>query len=200
MMQSVPNDSSPSASDVTRVLSIAGKGDDTATEQLFSIVYAALRSLAGKYLRSERAGHTLQPTALVHEAFLNLVGGETPAWRDRAHFFAVAARAMRRILINHALARKALKRGGRRERTPLTIVVGPEAPAPIDLLALDEAISKLAARDERQARVVELRFFGGLANKEIAEMLGVSLRTIEGEWSMARAWLSRALSEDVSRE
>ncbi|MCB9852488.1 MAG: sigma-70 family RNA polymerase sigma factor [Phycisphaerales bacterium] len=186
----------PGPNDVTIVLANAGKGDASATEALFTIVYGALRTLAGKYLRSERGGHTLQPTALVHEAFLSLMRGETPDWRDRSHFFAVAARAMRRILINHAVARKALKRGGDRERTPLSIVVSPESPEPIDLLALDDALAKLADRDDRQAQIVELRFFGGLTNKEVAEVLGVSTRTVEGEWSMARAWLSRELRED----
>lgn len=186
----------PTATDVTRILSIAGNGDASATEHLFTVVYGALRALAEKYLRSERNGHTLQPTALVHEAFLKLMHGEAPNWRDRTHFFAVAARAMRRILINHALARKTLKRGGDRQRTPLTISVDTDAPAPIDMLALDEALTRLAARDERQARIVELRFFGGLTNNDVADVLGVSVRTVEGEWSMARAWLSRELHED----
>lgn len=185
-----------SSTDITRVLANAGEGDAAATEALFTIVYSALRTLAAKYLRAERRGHTLQPTALVHEAFLSLIRGESPDWRDRAHFFAVAARAMRRILINHALAKKTLKRGGDRERTPLSIVISPESPRPIDLLALDVALAKLAVRDERQSRIVELRFFGGLTNKEVAEVIGVSPRTVEGEWSMARAWLSRELSED----
>lgn len=199
MFRETRDESGKAPSDVTRVLTQAGAGDASATEHLFTIVYGALRTLAEKFLRSERHGHTLQPTALVHEAFLNLMRGETPDWRDRAHFFAVAARAMRRVLINHALAKKALKRGGDRQRTPLSIVVSPDAPQPIDLLALDEALTALADRDERQARIVELRFFAGLTNKEVADVLEVSLRTVEGEWSMARAWLSRALREDPPR-
>ncbi|HPF41464.1 MAG TPA: sigma-70 family RNA polymerase sigma factor [Phycisphaerae bacterium] len=200
MPHDLPHPGTSAPADVTRVLANAGQGDVAATEALFTIVYSALRTLAERYLRSERRGHTLQPTALVHEAFISLMRGEATDWRDRSHFFAVAARAMRRILINHALARKTLKRGGDRDRTPLSILVNEESLKPIDLIALDEALVKLAERDERQARIVELRFFGGLTNREVAEVLSLSLRTIEGEWSMARAWLSRELNEERTRE
>ncbi len=180
---------------VTRYLRAAAAGDAQATVGLFEAVYQTLRTLAAQYLDQERADHTLQPTALVHEAFIKLVGGQQPAWNDRAHFFAVAARAMRRILINHALAKKAAKRGGMRERSPLSVVTDTAAQLDVDLLDLDAALSRLANLDARQAEIVELRFFGGLTNREVADVMGVSLRTVEGDWAMARAWLLRHLSE-----
>ncbi len=184
------------ATDITVFLRDAAAGDDRATSHLFEAVYESLRSLAARYLNGERRDHTLQPTALVHEAYLKLVGARQTGWNDRAHFFAVAARAMRRILINHAIAKRTAKRGGDRQRSPLTLVADSAATGPFDLIVLDDALKRLAVLDERQSRIVEMRFFGGLTNQEVAGVLGVSLRTVEGEWAMARAWLLRALSED----
>ncbi len=171
-------------------------GDRDAAEELFPAVYDELRAQAEAYMHRERLGHTLQPTALVHEAYLKLVQQDGSRWNDRAHFFAVAATAMRHILVNHALARKSLKRGGDRQRTPLSQVIVEAESRSIDLIALDEALHELTNFDERQSRIVELRFFGGLTNKEVGEVLGVSLRTVEGEWSIAKAWLHRRLSAE----
>ncbi len=158
-------------------------------------VIAELRALAAKYLAGERPGHTLQPTALVHEAFLRLTGSPgVPA--DRSEFIALAATSMRRVLVDHARARRAAKRGGDRRRAPPLALDGAAAKwdqPQVDLLALDEALEKLAALDPRQARIVELRFFGGLGVEAAAQVLGVSTRTVEADWRMARAWLRREL-------
>lgn len=181
------------AKNVTQMLYRVAGGDSAAADELFEAVYGELHAIAGRCFRGERADHTLQPTALVHEAYLKLVRQDGVRWNDRVHFFAVAARAMRQILVNHALARKRLKRGGDRRRTPLSLVAEELSQQTIDLLALDEALGKLEQRDPRMHQVVELRFFSGLTNSEVAELLGVSLRTIEGDWSMARAWLLREI-------
>ncbi len=158
-------------------------------------VIAELHSLAAKYLAGERPGHTLQPTALVHEAFLRLVGSPgVPA--GRSDFIALAATAMRRVLVDHARARKAAKRGGDRRRIALDAAQAPgEDPGEVDVLALDESLERLAALDPRQARIVELRFFGGLGVEAVASVLGVSARTVEADWRMARAWLRRELGQ-----
>ena len=159
-------------------------------EHLVELVYTELRDLAGGYARGQRAGHTLQPTALVNEAFLKLAHGANPAWNDRAHFLAVAATAMRQVLTDHARARQAAKRGGAWEKVSLSeLSLGQEA-GEIDLLALDDALLKLKAFDERKHRVVELLFFGGLTVEEVARVLGLSTTTVEGEWRAARAWLA----------
>jgi len=158
-------------------------------------VYRELRAIAGNIFREQAAGHTLQPTALVHEAWLKLASSEgSPAWQSRSHFLAVASKAMRQILIDHHRRRSAHKRGGEgRERITLSgLAIGAATPE-IDLLALEEALEKLAELDPRTARVVELRFFGGLTVEEIAEALGVGTTTVEGEWRHARAWLTREL-------
>ena len=187
----------PTASDVTLILQRLADGEREAAEDLLPVVYDELRSQADRYLRRERVDHTLQPTALVHEAYLKLVKQDGARWNNRAHFFAVATTAMRRILVNHALAKKSLKRGGDHRRTPLSQVIIAAETRSIDLIALDEALKTLATMDERQSKIVELRFFGGLTAKEVAEALDVSLRTIEGEWSLAKAWLYRQIgSED----
>ncbi len=177
----------------TCILQRVADGDSDAETALFDAVYSELRHLACRHMHAERPGHTLQPTALVHEVYLKLIRQQDARWNDRAHFLAVAARAMRQILINHALARKAAKRGGDRQRTPLSQVIVAADNQALDLGELNEALVRLAHLDPRQGRIVELRFFGGLTNKEVAEVLGVSLRTVEGEWSMARAWLLREL-------
>lgn len=157
-------------------------------------VIAELRSLAGRYLAGERHGHTLQPTALVHEAFVRLAGSAgVPA--DRSEFIALAATSMRRVLVDYARARKASKRGGDRQRVALDPAQAPGERADVDLLSLDEALTKLAALDPRQARIVELRFFGGLGVEAAAQVMGVSARTVEADWRMARAWLRRELGE-----
>lgn len=179
---------------VTGLLARASNGDAAATDELFPVVYEQLRVLASSHLASERANHTLQPTALVHEAYVRLVGpGEQEAWENRAHFFGAAAKAIRRILIEHARAKGRVKRGGGAERTTLE---GLEAPAgaAVDLLDLHEAMERLAAVDEAKARVVELRYFGGLSLEETARVMGVSVPTISRHWEFSRAWLHRDMT------
>ncbi len=178
--------------DVTKILLAAGGGDARAAEQLLPLVYDELRRLAARQLRHESPGHTLQPTALVHEAWLRLVDQTQVQWQNRTHFLAVAATAMRRILVNHAKARGRLKRGGPDRnalRVPLDQLVDSLSERSADLAALDEALSRLAELDPQQARIVELRFFGGMTVEEIARALDLSPRTVHREWAMARAWL-----------
>ncbi len=177
--------------DATRMLLDAGNGDSIAAEQLLPLVYDELRQLAERQLRLERPGHTLQPTALVHEAWLRLIDQTRVHWQNRAHFLAIAATAMRRILVNHAKARASLKRGGEghdRLRVPLDQLVDSLSDH-ADLAALDEALKRLAELDPQQARVVEMRFFGGLTVDEVAKSLELSPRTVHRDWAMARAWL-----------
>lgn len=185
-----------SRSDVTRMLKQASAGDESAINRLLPMVYDELRALAESYLQRENPGHTLQATALVHEAYLRLVKQEDVEWQNRAHFFALAAQAIRRILVDHARGRGRAKRGGDRERVTLDGDVALTSDRDVDLIELDAALEKLARLHERQARIVELRFFGGLTLREAAEVLGVSPRTIDGDWSMARAWLRRELRPD----
>jgi RNA polymerase sigma factor (TIGR02999 family) len=166
-------------------------GDRDSTRRLMETVYGELRALAGRYMRAERPSHTLQPTALVHEAFLRLVG-QTVEWHGRAHFFAIAAQEMRRVLIDHARRHGRDKRGGALRQVSLD-GNALEEETPVDVLALHEAIERLAACDARQARVVELRFYGGLTMPEIAELLGVSEKTAANDWRFAKAWLRHAL-------
>jgi RNA polymerase sigma factor (TIGR02999 family) len=186
----------PPTGEVTQLLRQWSAGDREALAKIVPLVYDELRRRAGAVLRSERAGHTLQPTALVHEAYLKLVGGDAVDWKDRAHFFGVAARAMRQVLVDHARARAARKRGSGQ------VLVGLEAaadaatpPRNFDLLDLDRALQKLAQLDERQSRVVELRLFGGLTIEESAEVLNVSHMTVSREWKHAEAWLHREMAE-----
>jgi RNA polymerase sigma factor (TIGR02999 family) len=183
--------------DLTRLLDAAAAGDPVAAAELLPLVYDELRRLAAARMGGEPPGHTLQPTALVHEAYLRLVGGgRPPDWTSRGHFFATAAEAMRRVLIDHARARRADKRGGDRQRVPLDAVVAwVEQAHRIDLLALDDALDRLKGMDPRQARVVELRFFGGCEVGEIADHLNVSLSTVEKDLRLARAWLLTQLKE-----
>jgi len=180
----------------TQLVQDAESGDPTAVDQLLPLVYDELKGLAAAYMRREGIGHTLQPTAIVHEAFLRLVDQTRVRWQGRAHFIAVAAQAMRRILVDHARAKKAQKRGGERLRVTLESDLAISAEREEDVLAIHEALEKLQKLDARQARIVELRFFGGLTVPEVAEVLGVSVRTVENDWTMVRAWLRRELSTD----
>lgn len=186
--------------DVTQVLQDLRNGDQKAADRLLPMVYDEFRALARHYLAQERANHTLQPTALVHEAYMKLVDQTRVDWQGRSHFFAVAAQAMRRILVDHARSRQRDKRGGGRARVVLDEAVALSPQKDEDVLALDECLERLAALDARQAKVVELRFFGGLSVEEVAEALGVSKRTVEGDWTFARAWLSRELRKDDEKE
>lgn len=179
--------------DVTELLLQWNEGRPEAREQLIESVYRELRRLAGGLLNGERRDHTLQPTALVHEAYQKLIDQRRVQWQNRAHFFAVAARIMRRILVDHARARRALRRGGRDVCVPLTDDAAAIEPADVDLISLDDALSELAALDPDMARIVELRYFGGLTVEESAEAAGVSRATVHRDWNMARAWLRQRL-------
>ncbi len=183
-----------SPEEVTGLLLAWSDGEQTALEKLMPLVYAELHRLAKRYMRREHAGHTLQTSALVNEAYLRLIDARIVRWQNRAHFFAVSAQIMRRILVDFARAKQNLKRGGGAQQVTLDegLVISPESGA--DLLALDEALERLALLNERQSRVVELRYFGGLNEDEVAEALKVSARTVRSDWSLARAWLYRELS------
>ena len=189
-------DSDDSSSEITQVLSSISQGDRSAVERLMPLVYDEFRALASNYLRRESPGHTLQPTALVNEAFLKLVDQKNVDWQGKSHFFAIGAQAMRRILVDHARSKHREKRGGDRQKISLNeeITLSPQRDE--DLMAVDEALEKLADLDARQAKIVELRFFGGLTVQEVAEVLGVSKRTVEAEWTMVKAWLRRELSDE----
>jgi RNA polymerase sigma factor (TIGR02999 family) len=174
-----------------------GNGDRAALEKLTPLVYDELHRLASHYMERERSGHTLQTTALVNEAYLRLIDWRSVHWQNRAHFFAMSAQFMRRILVDFARARDYAKRGGKVQQVPLeeaaaAAVTGERG---ADLLALDEALKALAQLDERQSQVVELRFFGGLSLEEVAETLNVSVGTVRRDWSLARAWLHRELNQ-----
>jgi RNA polymerase sigma factor (TIGR02999 family) len=179
--------------DITTLLAQAKQGDADAESNLVPLIYNELRAIARNYMRRERADHTLQATVLVHEAFLQLVGDSKIEWQNRAHFFALASRVMRRILVDHARAAHAQKRPGARQKVELESgLVFVEAQS-ADLLALDAALERLAAWDPRQSSIVEMRFFAGLSFEEIAEVLGISDRTAKRDWMMARNWLYRKL-------
>jgi len=184
-----------SPTEVTQFLRDWGEGDQQALDELLPIVYGELRRLAQHYLSRERPDHTLQPTALVHEAYLRLVDQRGIAWQNRAHFFGVAARLMRRILVDYARRRRAAKRGGGAPKITLDRVAAGSQDRPEDVLALDEALTRLAQLDPRQQRIVELRYFSGLTVEDIAETLGISPATVKREWSIARAWLSREIRD-----
>ncbi len=182
------------SNDLTMLLRASASGDPRDAERLMSVIYDDLKRIAAGQLRQERPGHTLHPTALVHEAYLRLVNQRTAEWNDRLHFFSIAARIIRRILIDHARERNALKRGGERRPISLDAV---EVAAPMndrDLVALDEALTELATLSERQSRIVELRFFGGLTIAEIASALEMGSRSVDREWQIARAWLYQRLA------
>ncbi len=181
----------------TTILKKARAGDAGAAEQLIPLLYDELHAVAVRFFRKERTDHTLQPTALVHEAYLRLVDQDGVEAQDRAHFLALAARLMRQILIDHARHRRSQKQGGMRVRVPLNDVYPVSDEDAADLLALQDALAALEELDERKARVVELRFFSGLTAEETAEVLGVSLGTVERDWRFSRAWLQRELSRGV---
>ena len=185
---------SSQSSRVTQILEKYEPGDRHAEEQLFADVYTELRALAVRYLHRERKNHTLQPTALVHEAYLKLVGQTRVDWQGRAHFLAIAAKAMRQILVDHARRHGAAKRGGDRHRIALDDNLVIESNRDVDVLALEDALTKLTKLDPRQAQMIELRFFGGLSIEEVAKVMGISKRSVEREWTMVRAWLRRELS------
>ena len=201
MGSSVPPERNTSTHDVTRLLHAWNSGEQRASDELLAVIYDDLRRIAREHLAHERHGHTLQPTALVHEAYLRLTDGAAIEWQGRAHFFNLAARAMRRILVDHARSRQANKRGGGQQRIPLDFAPeGELAEKPpgdeIDLVALDAALGKLAADHPRQSRIVELRFFGGLELPDIAGILQVSESTIKRDWQVAKLWLHRELHRD----
>jgi RNA polymerase sigma-70 factor, ECF subfamily len=179
---------------ITQFLIDWGQGDQAALEKLMPLVYSELRRLASNYLRRERGEHTLQPTALVNEAYLKLVDQRTAKWQNRAHFFGISSQLMRRILVDHARQHQAAKRGGAgQQRISITgaetVVKQPE----VDLLALNEALDELAKMDSQQGRIVELKFFGGLSIEQISEVLSIGHATVERDWKMARAWLRHQL-------
>jgi RNA polymerase sigma-70 factor (ECF subfamily) len=178
--------------DVTRALADLSRGDPEAADRLLPIVYREMKSLAAAYLRRERAGHTLQPTALAHDAFLRLVSQKSCTWQNRAHFLGMAARVMRHILVDHARRRRAQRRGGGRTMVQLE-EAQPGRTREVEFDELDQALNDLARLSERQARMVELRYFGGLTIDETAEVLGVSPMTVKRDWTVARAWLFREL-------
>jgi RNA polymerase sigma-70 factor (ECF subfamily) len=183
---------------VTQILHEWSDGDADAPARLMPLVYNELRRQARNYLARERGSHTLQPTALVHEAYLRLVDQTRISWQNRAHFFGIAANMMRRILVDHARAHASEKRGGAAVRLSLEDVQIPLEQRASDLIALDEALEKLVKFDERKAKIVEMRFFGGLNDEEIAEVLGVSTRTVLRDWKTARLWLFRELSLETA--
>lgn len=192
----------PPETDATRLLRRAGAGDAAAASEILSLLYGELKRLAGQLMHGEATGHTLQATALVHEAWMKLIGaGTMPQVEDRAHFLRLAARAMRRVLVDHARTRDRVKRGGGARREPLDDVVDAiTLGAAFDLIALNDGLERLAALDDRSARIVELRLFAGLSIEETASALGVSTPTVERGWRVARLFLSRELGGETDRE
>jgi RNA polymerase sigma factor (TIGR02999 family) len=176
--------------DITQLLQDYRTGDRAALDTLLPLVYDELRRLAGNYLQRERSDHTLQPTALVHEAYMRLVDQRNVDWQNRAQFFGIAAEMMRRILVNYARDRQAEKRGGGERRVSLDEAISFFTERDVNLITLDDALNTLATLDPQQARIVELRFFGGLKNEEVAEVLGVSEATVSREWRKAKMWLA----------
>ncbi len=190
----------PSAKDVTQLLGDWANGNKEAVDKLMPLVYDELRRLAERYLRRERPDHTLQTTALVHEAYLRLIDQRDVRWQNRAHFFAIAAQLMRRILVNYARDKHAIKRGGSGQKVSLDEALTLSATRDVDLVALDDALTGLASIDTQQSRIVELRFFGGLTVEEAAEVLGISPATVKNKWTMARAWLHREIRKGVASD
>lgn len=194
----------PTQDEISTAITAASLGDSAAADRLMPVVYDELRALAQSVLKAGRAGHTLQATAVINEVYLKLAGAAKSDWKSRAHFFAVAARAMRQVLADHARRKKSQKRGGGRERTTLSGLEDPNGSGKaaesgsLDLIELDQALTKLAGIDPRQARIVELRFLAGLSVDETAHVLDVGARTVEREWLVAKAWLRRELSGERS--
>lgn len=182
-------------SDVTRLLIEYRNGNKLALDELFPVVYGELRKLAASKLNAERDDHTLQATALVHEAYMRLINQHSVDWHNRAHFFGIAAEMMRRILVNHALDRKRLKRGGGETRIALDEAVTFAEEREIDLVQLDEALNELTKFAPRQSKIIELKFFGGLTNEESAEALGISPETVKRDWRVAKLWLQNRLQK-----
>ena len=183
--------------DVTRLLVAWSKGDRDALEDLIPVVYGELRRIAARYFRHERPGHTLQPTVLVHEAYLKLVDQDHARWQNRAQFFGVAAQLMRRILVDHARTHLAAKRGGGMTPVTLVDVAGASPPRGVDVIALDEALTRLTSLYPEQGRLVELRYFGGLTIEETGEAMDTSPATVKRQWTVARAWLLRDLKGEA---
>jgi len=181
---------------ITDLLVSYGRGDKESLDKLMPVVYDELRRQAARYLRREQAGHTLQTTALIHEAYVRLVDQRNVQWQNRAHFFGIAAQMMRRILVDHARTKKRAKRGGSDIRVSLDDATVAVKGQDLDVVAVDEALSRLEQIDKQQSRVVELRFFSGLTVEETAEVMGISPATVKRDWSMAKAWLHRELSGD----
>ena len=182
---------------LTQLLRATASGDRSQLDALMSAIYQDLHRLARKHMKVERDDHTLQPTALVHEAYMRLINQHSTDWKDRVHFFAIASRIIRRILVDHARERGAAKRGGSVRRVPFE-EINPVAAAGVDLLALDEALHELGEIDSQQAKIVELRYFSGLTVEEVAELLGIGKRTVDREWQCAKAWLFCRLSDTNS--
>jgi RNA polymerase sigma factor (TIGR02999 family) len=182
---------------VTRTLlelGSAASADPRLIDRLFELVYEELHDIAAALLRRERSGHTLRPTALIHEAYLRLIDESQLSWENRRHFFGIAVRAMRQILVTHARRKSRVKRGGQWRQVTLDERLGAEAPSFFEILALDEALNRLAELDRRTAQVAELRMFTGLTMKEVAAVLGISKRTADGEWAVAKKWLRREMA------
>ncbi|HXG67064.1 MAG TPA: sigma-70 family RNA polymerase sigma factor [Blastocatellia bacterium] len=190
----------PSPKEVTPLLIDWGKGDQAALEKLMPLVYEELRRLAARYMRRESPGHTLQTSALVNEAYLRLIEQKSVHWQNRAHFFGIAAQLMRRILVDHARSHHYAKRGGGAQKVSLDEAAMVSKERAAELVALDEALTELAAMDERKGRIVEMKFFGGLTTEEVAEVLKVTPRTIEREWRKAKAWLHFTISKGEADE
>jgi RNA polymerase sigma factor (TIGR02999 family) len=188
----------PVSPDVSGLLRAWSGGDKASFDRLLPLVYDELRRMARRHMRGQRSGHTLETTALIHEAYLRLIGQSDVHWQDRAHFFGVAATAMRHILVDHARARQAAKRGGPAQRVSLDEIAAVAPGNPAQLIALDDALRSLAAVDPRKSRVVELKYFGGLTVAEIADVLQVSPETVARDWRLARTWLFRELSKGRS--
>jgi RNA polymerase sigma factor (TIGR02999 family) len=199
MVEAPDSGSNSPKGDVTGLLRAWSAGDPEALKKLMPFVYDELRARAGAQMRRERAGHTLQPTALVHEAYLRLVDQNVAAWQNRAQFFGVASQIMRRILVDRARARKTAKRSGQWARVTLDESLAEHQPRDVDVLDLDAALRDLAAFDARKSQVAELKFFGGLTLEETGHVLGLSVATVEREWKVARAWLYARLKDKGSR-
>jgi RNA polymerase sigma-70 factor (ECF subfamily) len=191
----------PESGEITQLLAKMRLGSPDAEERLLSLVYTELRRIAARYMRGERADHSLQPTALVHEAYLRLHQMRAIDWQSRTHFLAVSAHTMRRILVDHARAKKAGKRGLDWNQVEFDVdQLSSAMPSSLDMIELDEALARLAAFDERQAKIVEMRFFGGLSEHEIGDVIGISERTVKREWRIAKAWLYQELSRRPTTE